>query len=259
MRLIVFYVANPKKIISTYKTKIKSYEDNLLNSHWRNSRHILANLPKVNSEFYKQNIKLSEVEHQVGRYLNMKDIISEIKKENIEGDVLEFGTWQGLSLLILSKLFADSNRKFIGIDSFEGLPETSTIWTKGAFSNTTYNLALQNISEHCFNKQSFKLIKGWFNDKSVADSLYNETSNICLIHFDADLGSSTSQALKIIEPYLKNRNKPIYFLFDDWGCHQDEVPESFLEWLKTKQFIYNFSAHKISTTRLTRYYKIIYN
>ena len=195
----------------------------------------------------------------VGRYLNMKDIVNEIKKDNIEGDIVEFGTWQGLGLLILNLCFGYHKRKLIGIDSFEGLPETSTIWNKGAFNDTTLNLALQNISINALNKESFKLIKGWFNDKYVSEALYKETNNICLIHFDADLGSSTTQALKIIEPYLKNRSNPIYFLFDDWGCHQDEVPEAFLGWLTTAQNTFNFKAYKMSTTRLTRYYKIVFN
>ena len=57
------------------------------------------------------------MEHQVRRYLDMKDIINKIKKESIEGDILKFGTWQGLCLLILNKLFGDVDRKFIGIDS----------------------------------------------------------------------------------------------------------------------------------------------
>jgi hypothetical protein len=189
----------------------------------------------------------------------MKDIITEIKKDDIDGDVLEFGTWQGLGLLIINLCFGNHNRKLIGIDSFEGLPETSTVWEKGQFNNTTLNLTQKNIATNSSNKESFKLIKGWFNDKSVSQSLYKETNNIALIHFDADLGSSTTQALKIIEPYLKNRSKPIYFLFDDWGCHQDEVPDAFFDWLKTAQLTYKIQALKMSTTRLTRYYKIIFN
>lgn len=139
------------------------------------------------------------------------------------------------------------------------MPESSTIWTKGEFNNTTLNLTIQNINKNSSNKDSFVLIKGWFNDLAVSESLYKETNNICLIHFDADLGSSTIQALKIIEPYLKNRINPIYFLFDDWGCHQDEVPDAFLEWLITAQNTYKLQAQKISTTKLTRYYKIIFN
>jgi len=230
-----------------------------LNQLWGDQEYILKNLPNVDANFYQSNIHIVELEHQVGRYLNMKDIINEIKREDIEGDIVEFGTWRGLGLLIINLCFGKHDRRLIGIDSFEGLPESSTIWKKGAFANTSLNFTHQNISTKSSNRDSFTLIKGWFNDKSVSDSLCKETNSIALIHFDADLGSSTTEALKVIEPYLKNRIEPIFFLFDDWGCNQDEVPDAFLNWLAIAQLTYNFQAYKISTTRLTRYYKIIFN
>lgn len=259
LRPLWLCLTNPKKIISFINLKKQSVYNSQLNRLWSEQNYILANLPKSNSEFYHANKHIVELEHQVGRYLNMKDIITEIKKDDIDGDVLEFGTWQGLSLLIINLCFGKHNRKLIGIDSFEGLPETSTIWKKGDFNNTTLNLAQKNIATNSSNKESFKLIKGWFNDKSVSDSLYKETNNLALIHFDADLGSSTTEALKIIEPYLKDRSKPIYFLFDDWGCHPDEVPDAFVDWLKSAQITYKLKALKMSSTRYTRYYKVIFN
>jgi hypothetical protein len=106
---------------------------------------------------------------------------------------------------------------------------------------------------------SFTLVKGWFNDESVAEFLYNQCKDIALIHFDADLASSTIQSLKIIEPYLETRNEPMFFLFDDWGCHQDEVPDAFHEWLVNARSRFNLNAQKVSTTKLTRYYKITFN
>jgi hypothetical protein len=108
-------------------------------------------------------------------------------------------------------------------------------------------------------KNQFKLIKGWFNQKSVHNNIYSSTNKLCLIHFDADLGYSTNLALKIIEPYLKNRSEPIFFLFDDWGCHPDEVPDAFLSWLQKASLKYKFQAHKISSTRFTRNYKITFD
>jgi hypothetical protein len=240
-------------------TKPMKFINNIKNRLWRNQEYILANLSRTNHKFYNLNKNIPEIEHQVGRYLNCKKIIYEIKKYNIKGDILEFGTWQGLSLIIINSIFGKTDRKFIGVDSFEGLPKTSTIWPKGSFNNTSYNIAFKNIEDNFSNKNKFKLIRGWFNQKSTRDNIYSETNNLCLIHFDADLGYSTNHALNIIEPYLKNRNKPIYFLFDDWGCHPDEVPDAFLSWLPNASLKYKFKAHKILTTRFTRYYKITFN
>jgi hypothetical protein len=259
LSILFVCLTNPNKIFLIFRQKKKSIFNAKLNELWKRQEYILANLPKTNRQFYNLNKQIPQIEHQVGRYLNCKDIVDEIKKENIEGDILEFGTWQGLSLIIFNLIFGNNDRKFIGVDSFEGLPETSTIWSKGDFNNTSYNLAHQNIANNFSNKNQFKLIKGWFNQESTRASVYAETNNVCLIHFDADLGSSTSHALNIIEPYLKNRSKPIYFLFDDWGCHQDEVPDAFLSWLPNASLTYKLQAHKLSTTRLTRYYKITFN
>jgi hypothetical protein len=252
-------IKNFLKILFLRLTNHKKYINNLRNNLWGQQEFILVNLPLTNHKFYNLNKNIPEIEHQVGRYLNYKKIIYEIKKYNIKGDILEFGVWQGLSLIIINSIFGKTDRKFIGADSFEGLPENSTIWTKGSFSNTSYNLAFKNIGNNFLNKNKFKLIRGWFNQKSTCDNIYSETNNVCLIHFDCDLGSSTTHALNIVEPYLKNRRKPIYLLFDDWGCHPDEVPDAFLSWLPKASLKYKFQAHRISSTRFTRNYKINFN
>lgn len=254
-------LTNPSKIVFIISQKKRSFLNKLLNESWSRQEYILANLPKTNIKFYNSNKNITEIEHQVGRYLNYKKIINEIIKINIKGDILEFGVWQGLSLIIINRIFGGGgdDRKFIGVDSFEGLPKTSTNWTKGQFNNTNYNLAYKNIANNFLNKNQFKLIKGWFNQKSVHNNIYSYTNKLCLIHFDADLGYSTTLALNIIEPYLKNRSEPIYFLFDDWGCHPDEVPDAFLSWLPKASLKYKFKAHKISSTRFTRNYKITFN
>jgi hypothetical protein len=130
---------NPNKIIIF----IKRYYLNLL---WQDQKYILTNLKNSNLDFYKSNFTIRELEHQVGRYLNMKKIVNEVKKEKIDGDILEFGTYQGLGLLMLNLCFEDNNRKFIGIDSFEGLPHSSTVWEKGAFHDTSMQLTFKNIA-----------------------------------------------------------------------------------------------------------------
>jgi hypothetical protein len=235
-----------------------SSENDQSNSLWRDQDYILSNLESANGDFLEKYAHIPELEHQVGRFLNMKQICKEISDNQITGDIVEFGTWTGTGLLLLSRCFPsnENNRKFIGIDSFEGLPESSTIWIKGDFSDTSYDRANDNISKKIGKDKSFKLIQGWFNDSSVADGLRNETQNIALVHFDADLYSSTLQALSLIEPYLIDRKMPIYFLFDDWGCHPKEVPIAFCSWRDANSRKYGFRTEKMSSTRYTRYYKL---
>ena len=95
------------------------------------------NILGVTVDTYEKYKFCREAEHQIGRFLNMQKVLNEIEKNNISGDIVEFGTWQGQGLMLFDiALSKKTQRNLIGIDSFEGLPETSTIWKKGDFSNT---------------------------------------------------------------------------------------------------------------------------
>jgi hypothetical protein len=254
-----------KKIINRicYFIINRTDEKILLNKKWTKLEFIL-NSKNFNINYLVKYKHIQEVEHQVGRYLNMKKIFDDlesIEKDFIEGDIVEFGTWQGLGLIYFSRFLGknNNNRKLIGIDSFEGLPHSSTIWEKGDFSNTEINLVRKNISNYShkeFDDKNVFLIKGWFNDPKVKEELFTYTQRAALIHFDADLYSSTKQALELIEPLVLNSQKSIYFLFDDWGCHQAEVPDAFYEWVEKMKKSLDLTIEKVSNTKYTRYYKL---
>jgi hypothetical protein len=72
------------------------------------------------------------------------------------------------------------------------------------------------------------------------------------------LGKSTEEALKVAENYLKmaKPKTPFYFLFDDWGCHPEEVPDAFHEWLQNFKKSNNANFTKVCSTKLTRYYRV---
>jgi hypothetical protein len=215
------------------------------------------NILNVTSKTYENYKSYREAEHQIGRFLNMQKILKEIEENEIPGDLVEFGTWQGQGLILFDlALSKKTHRNLIGIDSFEGLPESSTIWKKGDFSNTSLAKVNEKLKDNIkfFNKVI--LIQGWFNNPSVANELYQKTQDVSIFHLDADLGSSTAMALEIIEKYLNNRKNPLYLLFDDWGCHSDEVPEAFYSWLKVVKLKYKIEEQIFSTTNLSRYYKL---
>ena len=254
---------NPRSLMRYVKAKQWALLQAKLNSQWSQQDYVLSNIELCDKAFYEANKSVTEIEHQVGRYLNMKNITDEIVATGLEGDVVEFGTWQGLGLILLSRCFSGdrTRRKLIGIDSFEGLPESSTVWLKGSFSNTSIEAVERNTESKIGPNDllSVELIKGWFSDKAVEEKLSSLCREIALVHFDADLGSSTTQALALIQPYLIGRTKPVYFLFDDWGCHPDEVPDAFLNWLSSASTSFHLQAHKLCSTRFTRYYKITFD
>jgi len=226
-----------------------------LNYLWGKRDYVLSHLSEITDEVYKCNLDIREIEHQAGRYLNMRRVVDEIITNHFKGDVVEFGTYKGLGLIMLARLFGanTTRRKFIGIDSFKGLPENSTIWRKGTFGDINSVKIEKEIKMRSPRNLDLKLINSWFLDPKVAIELHTETNNIVLFHFDADLKSSTLTALKIAEGYLAN-DRPSYFLFDDWGCHPDEVPDAFAEWIGNKK---NLTVERMASTRFTRYYRII--
>lgn len=83
LKFIFLLLTKPKEIISVIKKKEQTVYEIKLNQLWSEQKYILLNLAKVDSQFYKKYIRIKELEHQVGRYLNMKSIIDEIKNENI--------------------------------------------------------------------------------------------------------------------------------------------------------------------------------
>lgn len=251
--------------------RVLAYKRALGNAHlnrlWLDQDFIHANMHLMTKCYLEANREVQEVEHQVGRYLNMREVVREIAAKDVGGDIVEFGTWQGQGLIFLGNLFSESGRgrpghahagrKFWGIDSFEGLPESSTIWTKGAFKNTGLDIVKGNLDRR-FPGEEFQseLVKGWFSDNRVKEALYAGCKKICLVHFDADLGTSTTDALKIVEPYVLRQESPMYFLFDDWGCHPDEVPDAFFDWFLGIQEVQKFQLTKLASTRFTRYYRL---
>jgi len=255
------FLLQPKLVIVRLHEIIKKADDHALDVKWRFFPYILEQIAKKDIYFLENHKHIHNIEHQLGRFLNMKKIASEIINA-IPGDIVEFGTWKGLGLCQLSMSFKDDmlQRKFIGIDSFKGLPESSTVWIKGMFDDTSLEIANQYLDDYFVKGHShkFELIKGLFSSDNTSNTLYSLSRNVCLVHFDADLGSSTTAALKIIEPYLVDRVEPMYFLFDDWGCHPDEIPDSFWFWEKSASHKYSFVLQRLSSTNHTRYYKLIF-
>ena len=250
-----------KKIIPRQIKSLISRHLNIEKDHWVNRKYSGVHLEKyiqsVDETTYQELKYYREAEHQIGRFLNMKKILRRVIDLDLEGDLVEFGTWQGQGMRLFDLASENKVEKnLVGIDSFEGLPESSTIWQKGAFSNTNFELVEKTLIEKTKHFSGVKLIKGWFSDPDVAKSLYDAVDDIAIVHLDADLGSSTLQALAILEPYLQKRKQPMYLLFDDWGCHPNEVPEAFNTWLNEAQSRYSIQAKMIYYTNLTRYYEL---
>jgi Macrocin-O-methyltransferase (TylF) len=117
---------------------------------------------------------------------------------------LEFGVHSGTSMHQISTLFRDPGATFVGFDSFEGLPEEWGTFKPGQFSTggTAPSLADSRVS----------FVKGWFQNSVPGFFQANKLNGPMLVHFDADLYSSTLFLMTTLWHHVPD----YYFLFDEF-------------------------------------------
>lgn len=118
---------------------------------------------------------------------------------------LEFGVWGGYSIRHFAGQYRSDAARFVGFDSFEGLPDDWEDKKRGHFSTSG---GVPQLDDGRVN-----FVKGWFQN-SVEEWLrgFNEDPPVVLVHFDADLYSSTLYLLNA----LSARFKEYYFIFDEF-------------------------------------------
>jgi O-methyltransferase len=119
----------------------------------------------------------------------------------IEGDVVECGTWKGGSAANLSLVCKITGRKLLIFDSFEGLPEgdprdnESKYYKKGDYCGSMEevksNLARYGAIEYC------EFISGWFSE-----TLPKISRPILLAFLDVDLEASLETCVRHIWGHL---------------------------------------------------------
>ena len=143
-------------------------------------------------------------------------VINKFNQETL--DFFEFGVHRGHSIKYFSERLKNVNNNFVGFDSFIGLPETHNhpSLEKGTFSREGEMPKIED--------SRVKFVKGFFNEKKV--EIVNEldkSKNIKLVHFDADLYSSTLFLLFALDDCA-----PYYAIFDEFGGDEVRALYSYL-------------------------------
>ena len=125
---------------------------------------------------------------------------------------LEFGTYEGRSMRWWLGLSPSPQSRFVGFDTFEGLPEAWEGFRKGHFS-TRNQLPDIADSRCCF-------VKGLFQ-QSLPSFLktYVPPSHRQVVHIDSDLFSSALFILNQIGPVLRPND---ILIFDEFHVWMDE-------------------------------------
>jgi hypothetical protein len=135
------------------------------------------------------------------------------------GDYLEFGVYQGNSLIQAHRAIAEEGLdhvRLFGFDSFAGLPETAT--AEGVWSNGQYRVDLefthQRLAEHGVDAERTVLVPGFFAE-TLTEAWRREhaVEQAGVIMIDCDLYSSAKEALDFCEPIIGSE---AVVLFDDW-------------------------------------------
>jgi O-methyltransferase len=141
-------------------------------------------------------------------------------------DYLEFGVFHGDSILKWASINSHPASRFIGFDSFEGLPAAPDGVTgygpEGAFSTAG---AVPATSD-----SRVRFISGWFNETLRPFLLDFEPRSRLVIHNDSDLYSSTLYMLSTIDPILKAGSILIF----------DEFANPLHEWKAFRDYSYAF-------------------
>ena len=134
-----------------------------------------------------------------------------IKNNNIEGDIVECGVGNGLSLSIiiyLKKYYNLFNTKIYACDSFKGFPKTqqnsfNEQYFVGDWSHTNLNYVKENLTKFGITEKEINdtvFIEGYFKN-----TLQNFNSKkISLIHLDCDLYQSYKDCFQNLHKLISN-------------------------------------------------------
>jgi tetratricopeptide (TPR) repeat protein len=119
---------------------------------------------------------------------------------------LEFGVADGHSIRKIAREFLHPDCLFVGFDSFVGLPEDWMMHKRGAFSNRGQFPDLGD--------GRVRFVKGWFQNTfhESLSWLSPRLSGRVLVHYDADLYSSTMFLLTSLWPHCRE----YHFIMDDF-------------------------------------------
>jgi hypothetical protein len=161
-------------------------------------------------------------------------LLTDIRDQNIQGDIVEFGIYQGWWINFLYKTSAELgfDRRIYGFDSFEGLSDPDpkhdlAFWKKGQ-----YACSLEKVSKNVQTalRPRLKLVKGFF-EKSLRGADAQVAGNFCYARIDCDIYQPALDCLNYLGPRLADG---AILVFDDWPHLRGYGEQrAFEEWLPT--------------------------
>jgi len=151
-----------------------------------------------------------------GHYRNaLKMLIAQHGREGI-GDYLEFGVYNGTSLICMYQALEDLNLSHVrlfGFDSFEGLPpDEENHWGAGGRFSCDLETTRTILEREGVDLARVTLVKGFFAD-TLNDDMSRQIQKASVIMVDCDLYRSTVECLAFSDSLIKD---DAIVCFDDW-------------------------------------------
>ena len=189
---------------------------------------------------------LSERHHLHRKIRFLLDIRGLLIINKIQGDYVEFGVYQGEMMYAAAKILSPHIRKYIGLDTFTGLPrphkDDAEIFV---FESERFMAVPREVADTVISGFDTTLIEGDFRRKKVQEKFRAEVSRISVLTIDCNWPSSMRAALLVSYPFLQSGS--IVFLDDYFvGTRQanfnDKIMQKITEQsgLSFKEFIAGF-------------------
>jgi len=152
--------------------------------------------------------------------------VSHIHYNNVEGDFVECGVYEGRMLIVFNKLqeHFKLNNEIYGYDTFEGMMgqnEMDTFTGKNLRPSVNLGLSLknagmdqvkQNLQKNHVDISNINLIKG--DVMQTLNSEKNLPKKISILRLDTDYYESTLKELEVLYPRLESKG---VLIIDDYG------------------------------------------
>ena len=192
------------------------------------------------------------ITHNLEKYYAIKKVFYLSSIEDISGDYLEFGVFEGSSFshaircyLNLKEYMPPNNRndiKFFGFDSFDGFGKLENEEYHPFYEDEQFKTSLQFVKsrvEKCANKTNFRLIKGFFEETLSINPKNYGIKKARIIFIDADTFSSSSLALEFCKELICEGT---YLILDDFYSYKGSNTKGVAGAFSKFRAKYNFSS-----------------
>ena len=166
-------------------------------------------------------------------------IWNNIKLDSINGDYIEFGILNGKTLhhsyKVSRKLMLNKDRKFWGLDSFEGFP----VENHDFYKNMNFQSSFKKTTERFRNYPEVNIVKGFFKDSLSLEKL-SSVDQFSFVFVDCDIYESSLEVF----PYIKKRiSTGSFIMIDDFSSvdrNGNSIAKAFMHEFKINEDVIVF-------------------